>query len=114
MFDFEKLDVFHKTSAYNIKLDEFLDSKKLDFTTQDQLKRASLSIMLNISEGSGRRTPKDKRHFFVISRGSTFECAGVFIYLKNKKVATEEEFKKFYNILEEISKMLFAMINRLS
>lgn len=114
MFDFEKLEVYKKSSKYNISVDSFLENIKLDFTTRDQLKRASLSIMLNIAEGSGRRTNKEKRNFYVISRGSTFECASVFLNLNEKGVLKEKDFTKFYKTLEEISKMLYSMIIRLS
>lgn len=40
---------------------------------RDQFERASLSIILNISEGYGRATEKDRRRFYVISFGSLRE-----------------------------------------
>jgi len=39
----------------------------------DQLRRASSSIVLNFSEGRGRRTSKDRERFFAIARGSACE-----------------------------------------
>ncbi|MFW6046910.1 MAG: four helix bundle protein, partial [Candidatus Woesearchaeota archaeon] len=67
----------------------------------------------NIAEGSGRFTKPDKRNFYIISRGSAFECVAIFDYLKDMEVIDEIEFKKFYSQLEEISKMLFALIRQL-
>jgi len=70
--------------------------------------------MLNIAEGSGRFTKPDKRNFYVIARGSKFECVAIFDYLKDMESIDENVFKKYYLLIEELSKMLFASIKRLS
>ena len=114
MFDFEKLTVYTKAKEFNKKVNSFLSSTKLDRTTNDQLRRASFSIMLNIAEGSGRYSKADKRNFYVISRGSTFECVAIFDYLKDIKAINEVQFTSFYNDLDELSRMLFSMIKNLS
>jgi hypothetical protein len=58
MFDFCKLDVYQKTKAFCILITKLLSSKKFDRTTNDQLCRASFSIMpyywFNQFFGSGR------------------------------------------------------------
>lgn len=113
MFDFEKLTVYSKAKDFNKKVHAFLLSTELDRTTKDQLRRASFSIMLNIAEGSGRSTKPDKRNFFVISRGSTFECVAIFDYLKDIGSLSNETFTDFYTDLDELSRMLFAMIKNL-
>lgn len=115
MFDFEKLDVYQKAKSFNKEVYSFLrNSKTIDSVSKNQLRRASLSIMLNIAEGSSRFSKPDRRNFFVISRGSAFECAAVFDFLKEETVVNEEEFKSFYNRADELSKMLFTMIRNLS
>jgi four helix bundle protein len=43
----------------------------------DQLKRASLSIVLNVAEGSAKPTPKDRKKFYAIALGSYRECTSL-------------------------------------
>jgi four helix bundle protein len=60
MFDFEKLDVYQKAKAFNSEVYLYIQmAKSLDSTTKNQLGRASLSIMLNIAEGSSRFSKAD-------------------------------------------------------
>lgn len=40
---------------------------------RDQFERTSLSVVLNIAEGQGRITTKDRRRFYVIAKGSLQE-----------------------------------------
>ena len=69
--------------------------------------------MLNIAEGSSRFTKADRRNYFVISRGSVFECVAIFDFLQAEKLCKPENYDTFYRQSEEISKMLFAMIKNL-
>jgi four helix bundle protein len=48
----------------------------------DQLKRASISIVLNIGEAAGKPTPGENRKHFGIARGSALECAAALDTLK--------------------------------
>ena len=114
MFGFEKLDVYHKAKQLNKKVFLFLKSTKTDRSTNDQLRRASFSIMLNIAEGSGRYSKADKRNFYVIARGSVFECVAILDYLKDIQSIDQDTFIAFYNDLDELSRMLFSMIKNLS
>lgn len=115
MFDFEKLDVYQKARQFNKEVYAFLrTSKTIDSVSKNQLRRASLSIMLNIAEGSSRFSKPDRRNFFVISRGSAFECVAVFDFLQEEVILSSEEFKQFYRKADELSRMLFTMIRNLS
>ena len=71
--DAEKLDVYRVALAAHGQATTILagDHRIL----RDQLERASLSIVLNISEGAGRRSRKDKRRHYAIARGSAMERA---------------------------------------
>ncbi len=115
MFDFEKLDVYQKAKQFNNEVYSFLKkSKTIDSVSKNQLRRASLSIMLNIAEGSSRFSKPDRRNFFVISRGSVFECVAVFDFLKEETILSQDEFKEFYSKADELSRILFKMIGNLA
>jgi four helix bundle protein len=114
MFDFEKLEVYKQAKTFNLQVQKFLLKTCLDNASRHQLRRASLSIVLNIAEGSGRNSKADKKNFFVIARGSTFECVAILDVLKDENIMGEEVFGQFYNMAEELSKMLYAMIQKLN
>jgi four helix bundle protein len=115
MFDFEKLDVYQKAKAFNKIVYQYLKSNRLiDTTTRNQLRRASFSVMLNIAEGSSRFSNADRRNFYVIARGSIFECVAIFDFMKDEDLLTAELYANLYSNSEEMSKMIYAMIKNLS
>jgi len=69
--------------------------------------------MLNISEGSAKFSNKDRRNFYVTSRGSTFECASLVNFLHDEGEITDDLKIEITSSYEEISRMLFTMIENL-
>jgi len=110
MFYFQKLDVYQKSKNFCKEIYSILDEKNFYRVTNDQLRRASFSIMLNIAEGTSRFSNKDRKNFFVIARGSTFECVAILEYLFETEEITQEIIQKGEKKLEGISKMLFGLI----
>ncbi len=113
MFDFEKLTVYKRAKEFHFEIEKLLDNCKPDSVITNQLKRASLSIALNIAEGTGRFTNRDKRNFYVISRSSVFECVAICDILKDKSKLNIKEYSTLYQKAEELSKMLYALIRKL-
>lgn len=80
--DFTDMPVWIKgmdyaTSVFNLSSNL---PKQEDYALTSQIRRAALSITDNIAEAFGRDTMKDKRHFYVISRGSLLETKSQLIY----------------------------------
>jgi four helix bundle protein len=113
MFDFCKLDVYQKAKGFCILMNKLISKGTFDRTTNDQLRRASFSIMLNIAEGSSRFSNKDRKNYMVVSRGSAFECAAIIEYLYEVSEIDKDSYDNYLNNLEEISKMLFGLIRGL-
>jgi len=89
------------------------DGFKRDFTLKDQILKASLSIMLNIAEGFGRRSNKEFIQFLIIAHGSVSEVQSALYIALDRKYITDNVFKELYNNCGEISKMLMGLIKYL-
>ena len=110
MFDFEKLDLYQELKKLNyLVFKKIKDLKELDPFIIDQWKRASLSSILNLAEGTGRMTSNDKKHFYTIARGSIFECAALLDLIHELRYLNDDEFGFFYEGYEKVSKMLLGM-----
>jgi len=101
MFDFEKLDMFKKAKQFNTAIQELLLHKKVDSVTTNQPRRASFSIVLNIPEGSGRFSKKDRRNFFVIARSSVFERVATLDLLKDGSDISPSTYSNFESKADE-------------
>ena len=78
IFDHDRLDVYRLSIDYVAAAFEVSKSLGgLHRHARDQWLRAAQSIPLNIAEGNGKRSLKDRARFFDIARGSSFECAAI-------------------------------------
>lgn len=114
MFEFQNLEVYKKAKAFHLEAKQLIHSIQPDKTIKDQLTRASFSIALNIAEGSGRFSKPDRRNFFIISRGSVFECAAIFDILHDSGSIDKNMFDSFLKRADELSRILYAMIKNLN
>ncbi|MEK7158951.1 MAG: four helix bundle protein [Patescibacteria group bacterium] len=114
MFDFENLTVYKTAESFNNAIFNFLKSSPVDNFLKDQLKRASTSIVLNIAEGAGRFSKKDKRNFYIMARGSVFECVAILKILKSNNKIIDNSYSDLYDETESLSKMLMGLIKNLS
>ena len=74
-FDHKKLRVYQDAVAFAGWAGELLDSLTGKLAVKDQLDRASTSIVLNLAEGNGKRSHRDRCRFLDIARGSAVESA---------------------------------------
>lgn len=109
-FDHEKLHVYQKAVVFVEWVDNLLKRIPMKNSTIDQFYRASESIVLNIAEGNGKFTQKDKCRYFDISRGSAMECAGCLDVLFAKKLINNSDKIEGKAILKDIVNMLMGLI----
>ncbi|MBP9838516.1 MAG: four helix bundle protein [Proteobacteria bacterium] len=67
--------------TFNLAVEFYRSTKTLPLTgnSKEQLKRASLSIPLNLAEGSERHTLKEKKRFYNIALGSLREVQAIML-----------------------------------
>ena len=107
-----KLDVYKFSQELALECykitKSFPDSEK--FAMILQIRRAALSVHLNIAEGCSRRTKPDRTRFFEIARGSVIEIdAAVGIAYKLSYVTLEQLRPLEVNIIKSF-KLLSGMI----
>jgi four helix bundle protein len=115
MFDFEKLDLYQVIREQNTKVLKFiLERTDIDSFILDQWKRASLNIVLNLAEGTGRMTNTEKKSYIIASRGNVFEAVAILDLAHQLAFVDDETYRDFYDGYEKISKMLLGMIRSYS
>jgi four helix bundle protein len=113
-FDHEKLDVYQEAIAFCGWTGEFLAAISAKAAAKDQLDRASTSIPLNIAEGNGKFSPKDRARFFEMARGSALECAACLDVLFVRNLSTDEQVALAKERLVRIVQMLVGLLRRFS
>jgi len=113
--NFRELNVWKKSRVNNprvYKIAETLpDSER--FGIISQMKRASVSIMTNISEGAGRRTDKDFINFLGMAHGSSTEVENLLIASLDLDYISMEIFAEQEEYMHEIQKMLNGLMDSL-
>jgi len=103
--------VYQRALEFSGRIENLCDDViKGNYHLTNQLRRAALSISLNISEGSGRWHPKDKKQFYLVSRGSAYECVPIVDLMKRRSLLDEAAYKSLRNDLETIARMLTKLI----
>jgi four helix bundle protein len=110
LFSHEKLDVYQEALAFIAWLARLLDPVTRIGDVKDQLDRASTSIALNVAEGNGKFTPKDRCRFFDIAHGSALECAAGLDVLVAKSRFTNDQIRPGKVNLQRIVQMLMGLI----
>ena len=111
-FDHEKLEVYREAIALIAWLSELLETLGRVGDVLDQLDRASTSIALNIAEGNGKFSPKDRCKFFDTAHASALECAAGLDILVAKRKITPDQIRPGKERLQGIVRMLMGLLKR--
>ncbi|MCD6410431.1 four helix bundle protein [bacterium] len=113
-FFFERLEVYCRSLKFSIELCQLASTFPVKFSRiRDQLIGAAISIPLNIAEGSGRRSSKEKVNFYKISRTSLFECIPILELCLKLKLLDQKRYRYFRKEDIELSKMINGLIKSL-
>ncbi|MDR2676025.1 MAG: four helix bundle protein [Opitutaceae bacterium] len=113
-FDHEKLRAYQEALSFCAWAGTVIEKPSTRLAARDQLDRASTSIVLNIAEGNGKRSPVDRCRFLDIARGSAVECAACLDVLVARKKMQAGEALEGKAILLAVVSMLAGLIARFS
>jgi four helix bundle protein len=113
-FDHEKLDVYRNAIAFCAWVGDFLPTITTKTSAKDQLDRASTSIPLNIAEGNGKFSARDRARFLEMARGSALESAACLDVLVARKLTSAEEVAEAKTQLAAIVRMMMGLLKRFS
>jgi four helix bundle protein len=111
MFNFEKLEVWHKAIAFADMVYDHTGAFPGDerFSLTNQMRRAAVSVSSNIAEGSSRSSSTDYARFIEVATGSLFEIVSQSTIAKRRGFLSEEKYRAIYSAAEEQSRMLSGL-----
>ena len=112
-FAFEELKVYQRALDFSVAVIDIIDeieTPRKHFRLVEQLESSSTSVALNISEGKGRFSKKEFKHFLYIARGSLYETITMLQIFQKKNWLDKEYYQKLYLEAEEINKMISGLI----
>ncbi|NJD22099.1 MAG: four helix bundle protein [Melioribacter sp.] len=110
----KKLDVWNKsieliTEIYRVT--KFLPKEEI-FGLSSQLRRASVSVISNIAEGSARKSRLERKRFYEISRSSLVEIDAQIEIAHRLSYISKEQIEKLNIVINQIFAMMSKLIQK--
>ena len=113
VFDHEKLDVYQVAIDFVALADDVVERLPRGRRyLADQLQRAAVSVPLNVAEGAGEFSPRDKKRFYRMGLRSATECAPILDVCKRLKLAEESLVSSGRELLLRLVSMLTRLVRR--
>jgi len=115
-FRFQSFPIYKEIRAF-IKEIYFLSQtypKKEQFELATQLRRAAASILLNIAEGSAKKSDAEFNRFVMIAIGSITEIVAILDISLDQKYITSVTYKSFIEKSESIARRLYGFSRKLT
>jgi len=111
-FDFERLEVYKISLDYVHKVINLVRrlTSDLKFSLGEQLIRATISILNNLAEGTGKRSKKEKIRYYGYSLDSARECIPMISILFEQKQIPKETHESLRADCIKICNMLGKLI----
>lgn len=81
------------------------------FILSQQIKRAALSVHLNIAEGSSRKSEVERKRYYEIARGSVIEVDAALDVASDLNYCSPESLKSLGDAMINCFKYLSGLIN---
>jgi four helix bundle protein len=108
VLDAEKLTVYQVALELQCLANTLVPS--VNRVLRDQFERASLSIVLNLAEGCGRVSRRQRRYHFGVARGSATECAALTDVLRLRRLTAASECFRARSLAVRCVQMLTKLV----
>ena len=113
-FRFLNFEVYKKSKSFYQKINKLVKKfPKSYYHLADQLKRASLSVPLNIAEGSAKSSDKEFARYLQTSIGSINEVMACLDISFEAKLITKDQFDSLKEEAKIIARQLGSFIKKL-
>lgn len=112
--DHKKLDIYKVSKQFVHACYELTKTLPGDerFNMVSQIRRAALSIQLNIAEGASRKSNAERKRFYEIARGSLIEIDAAIDIAADLKYVIKEEQEKLGKLMVRCFQMLTKLTGR--
>ena len=112
-YSFEKLDTWKEARAWVTWIykntTEFPAEEK--FGLVNQIRRASISVVSNLAEGSARKSPKDQAHFYQLAYSSLIEVLNQLIISNDLSFINDSKLTEGRTMIENLTSKVAALRN---
>lgn len=114
------LELPHKRmDVYAVARELFVECRKATesfpgeekYVLQGQIRRAALSVFLNIAEGSSRKSTTERKRFYEIARSSVVEIDAGFDAANTAGYIQQKDIEKLGGLVIRTFQMLSGLIN---
>ncbi len=115
MRDFKKYEVWQLGRKFTLNIYSITKSfpKEEIYGITSQIRRATVSIPTNISEGCGRNSDKEFGHYINIALGSSLEVENLLIISGDLKFIENKKLEELINEINTIKKKLYHLHQKL-
>ncbi|NTU43477.1 MAG: four helix bundle protein [Nitrospirales bacterium] len=114
--NFRNLKIYQRATDFTVEIYKTSKSFPQDelFGLTSQIRRAALSISLNIAEGSGNKSEKEFQRFLQMALRSVYEVMTALEIAYRLNYSTKEEFDRLSAEADEIAAMVVGLSKSLT
>lgn len=115
MHNFRKIKIYQKSIDFSLEIYKLTKSfpKEEQFGLTHQIRRAVVSISLNIAEGSGNKSNKEFRRFLEIALRSNYEVMSCLEIAWRLNFCKKEDYETLIAESDEIAAMIVGFSKQL-
>jgi four helix bundle protein len=112
--DHQGLDVYRVGRLFVLECYKLTRSFPIEerYALTQQIRRAAISVQLNVAEGCSRKSPNERKRFFEISRGSMIEIDAALDISSDLGYCSKEKNPELENYMIRCFSMLSKLIEK--